>query len=319
MNTEKYIYLLTGLQQTISSLETLKNGKFRLKTKHEKRELELGRIRIKLRTVLINEKKENRNGWKIGGLGRIVFKIDDGIKNERVAQTFADAVMLGIAVAHETCLDEIPAAIAIPENILDKRGFIEYKDIPGKQDIGSEIYFKLANSIGIPKQTLDYVWHIIPALFQYEYLLSATSFFRESITKVWVADDDVFEIMCDSNDLPVSQTERAQIETAYQSAFKSIEAIIGEPSKDKRKLRQQLIGHGLNPDEIVGYELYNMKPGKEKLLHKIQVMQHNRDKKAAHGRTNIERNIGYCELKDKQSLARHVILTNIEYKLKELN
>ena len=74
--------------------------------------------------------------------------------------------------------------------------------------------------------------------------------------------------------------------------------------------------HGINPDEKVGYDLYEMKPGKETVIKKLLDMHQARDKKAAHGKTNELRNIGYCELKDKQALARYLIASHIETKLK---
>ena len=58
-----------------------------------------------------------------------------------------------------------------------------------------------------------------------------------------------------------------------------------------------------------------MEPRKDKLINKVLDMQGNRDKKVAHGRTP-KRGIGYCELKDKQALSRHIILLHIEFKLK---
>ncbi len=81
------------------------------------------------------------------------------------------------------------------------------------------------------------------------------------------------------------------------------------------KLKSKLELAGINPAEIGGYRLYDMEPGKDKLINKVLDMQGNRDKKVAHGRTP-KRGIGYCELKDKQALSRHIILSHIELKLK---
>ena len=142
--------------------------------------------------------------------------------------------------------------------------------------------------------------------------MNAAHFYKESIGGVWVADDDVFNIMGDNSNIPQSQREKARVETAYQNAFKAIEAIIGEPPKDKGKLRMRLIEAGINPDENVGYNLYGMKPGKETILKKLVDMHETRDKKAAHGKTKIPRAIGYCELKDKQALACYIVLGHIE-------
>lgn len=112
----------------------------------------------------------------------------------------------------------------------------------------------------------------------------------------------------------MSYTERARIETAYQNAFKAIEAVIGEPPKEERRLRMRLVEAGIDPDETVGYgfyERYGAEPGKEKLIKKLTDMHHSRDKKSAHGRTAIPRTIGYCELKDKQALAQYMLVRHI--------
>ena len=140
--------------------------------------------------------------------------------------------------------------------------------------------------------------------------MDAASFYRESIMNMWIPDDTIFELMEDG-DVPTSNVEKANVETAYHNAFKSIEAIIGEPPSNTKKLRIKLNNQGINPDEIVGYELYNMKQGKEKLLDKLLNMQKTRDKKVAHGKTIQPREIGLCDLKDKQALARHIILTSL--------
>ena len=141
--------------------------------------------------------------------------------------------------------------------------------------------------------------------------MDAAHYYKESIGQIWVADDDVFEIMQDKSDLPATRTEIARLETAYHNAFKAIEAIIGEPPKDIRKLRERLTQFGINPDEKGGYKLYGMKPGKETVLKKLTDMHNKRDKMAAHGKTNKPRNIGYCEIKDKQSFTRYILLSHI--------
>lgn len=248
------------------------------------------------------------------GDDRFVFYANEGERDDDFAQRFADAVTGSLALASDVATEEAFTAICIGEDTIKQGRFIRIKDIVG--DIGSELYFRVMQSTGVSSETLDYVWHIVPTIAKNESLMDASHFYRESITQAWVADDDVFEIMSNNSDTPSSQAERACIETAYQNAFKAIEAVIGEPPKEEGKLRMKLIETGINPDEKVGYNLYGMKPGKETLLKKVMDMHQNRDKKAAHGKTNIPRTIGYCELKDKQALARYLIASHIETKLK---
>jgi len=304
MKTRKWAYLLTGLGYPI---------KFAYPdTEHALAEsveyINLPKIEVKIKRVFLTEKDEYEH--------RFLFYIKNGVKDDNFAQKFADAVMCSLAVVYDLTMEEVPTAICISEDKIKKGRIIRLKDVIGSNAIGSEIYFSLMQSITVPSQVLDYVWRIVPAIVDSKSVMDATNFYRESIAQAWVADDDVFEFMCDNSDIPPSQTQRARIETAYQNAFKAIEAIIGEPTKDERKLRMKLQNAGIDPDEEVGYNLYGMKPGKGPLLKKLVDMQQARDKKVAHGKTSTPRTIGYCELKDKQALARCVILSHIETKLK---
>lgn len=279
-------------------------------------------IGIKLRRVFLTEEDRVRQvhmQYEYKNEDRFIFYIGDAKMDDNLAQRFADAVMLSLAVAHDVAIEETPKAIRISESCLKKGRIIRIKDVVGHEGIGGQMYFDVVHAVGVPSEVLDYVWHIVPVILANQSLMDATSFYRESITQAWVTNDDVYEIMCENSDLPSSQVERARVETAYQNAFKAVEAVIGEPPKDETKLRLILIRNGVNPDEIVGYDLYRMKPAKETLLKKVIDMHQARDKMAAHGKTNIPRTIGYCELKDKQALACHIILTNINSILQSQN
>jgi len=309
MKATKWVYLLTGL------------GLFH-KTKvayPDVEEVILEDIDVKLRRISMIEGvrvPRLKSGLHyLAADDRFVFYVNEGERDDDFAQRFADAVAGSLALASDVATEEAFTSICIDEDTIKQGRLIRIKDIVG--GIGSELYFRVMKSTGVSSKTLDYVWHIVPTIVKSESLMDASNFYRESITQAWVADDDVFEIMSDNSNIPKSRTERARVETAYQNAFKAIEAIIGEPpTKGERKLRMKLIEAGINPDEKVGYDLYEMKPGKETVIKKLVDMQHNRDKKAAHGKTNETRNIGYCELKDKQALARYLIASHIETELK---
>ncbi len=307
MKTGKWAYLLTGLGYPIKF--AYPDREHALAEKVE--DINLPKIEVKITRVFLIIEGEYES--------RFLFYIKNGIKDDNFAQKFADAVMCSLAVAYDLNTEEIPSAICIPENIIKKGRLIRLKDVMGSNSRGSETYFSLMQSTNVPSQVLDYVWHIVPAIVDSKSVMDAANFYRESTGQVWVADDDVYEFMCDNSDMPPSQTQSARIETAYQNAFKAIEAIIGEPPKDEEKIRMKLRSAGINPDEEVGYNLYGMKPGKEPLLKKLMDMQQARDKKVAHGKTGTPRTIGYCELKDKQALARYVILSHIDMINKSLS
>jgi hypothetical protein len=319
LKRKRWIYLLTGLMYPFKRVYPDVNPDSFEILSESIGDVDIKTIGIKLRRVFLNEEDSIRKvhvKYEYRNEDRFIFYIRDAEKDDCLAQCFADAVMLSLAVAYDIAIEETPKAIRIPESCLKKGRIIKIKDVVGSEGIGGQIYSDVVHAVGVPSDVLDYVWHIVPVILMNQSLMDATSFYRESITQAWVADDDVYDIMWDNSDLPSSKVESARVETAYQNAFKAVEAVIGEPPKDEKKLRLALIRNGVNPDEIVGYDLYDMKPGKETLVKKVIDMHQIRDKIAAHGKTNKPRTIGYCELKDKQALACHIILTNINSILK---
>lgn len=316
MKPRKWVYLLTGLMYPSKCVYP--DTELTLSESIE--EINLEKIGIRLKRVFLTEKERIREvPLQYESKSRFIFYINDGIRNDNFAQTLVDAVMSALALVYDVAREEIPTAIPIAEDKIRKGRFIRVKDIVGSNGVASELYFEVMGATGVGEDVLNKVWCIVPAIVENMPLMNATSFYRESIMQAWVTNPDVSPIMWTKPFIPSSIAERARIETAYQNAFKAIEAIIGEPPKDERKLRVKLIQSGINPDEKVGYEMYGEKPGKETILKKIVNMQHIRDKKAAHAKTTTPRGISYCELKDKQELARYTILSHIDMINKSLN
>ena len=312
MKSKKWVYLLTGLIPS-SKHRRVYFGKEPIWAEGIEG-INLKDVGITLERVFLSEKERiTKVPTQYECEDRYIFRIGDGIKDEDTAQLFADSVMASLAVVHDTATEETSIAISIPEDVVKKGRFIKIKDLFGNFGLGSEMYFSVMSGVGVPYEVLDYVWNIVPVVMKNKSAMDAANFYRESIMQAWVAHDTVFDIMSQNSDLPSSNSERVRIETAYHIAFKVIEAIIGEPSKDRNKLRTKLMATGINPDEIVGYELYGMKPGKEAIVKKLENMHLIRDKQAAHGGTKAKRPIGYCELKDKQALAQHLLLRHIDY------
>ncbi|MBN2094405.1 MAG: hypothetical protein JW740_03515 [Candidatus Zambryskibacteria bacterium] len=135
---QKYTYILTG----IADFSILKKEELKIA------EIYLGKIGIKIRKIYIVKDKKKKNGLFLGSEKRFAFTIGNGIKDDILAQKFADGTMLGIALAHETCLQEIPAAIAVKEELIDKKRCIKFNNIIGNDETEIETYYKLNESNG---------------------------------------------------------------------------------------------------------------------------------------------------------------------------
>jgi hypothetical protein len=96
----------------------------------------------------------------------------------------------------------------------------------------------------------------------------------------------------------------SKAESAFLNAFKTIEAIVGEPSKNRtrQKLTQKLQAKGINLDENVGYK------HKSNVIDKVLEYHPLRDQIAAHGIGKIKRELKLSEIIELQSLARYLLL-----------
>ena len=159
----------------------------------------------------------------------------------------------------------------------------------------------------LSQAVVDAAWRIVPVLTEHECLHRAAGFLKASQDEFYVWAGQLPEVIDHMADTARSGVEQTSFERALQDAFKAVEAVVGDPPSDDRKLFQKIQGIGLDPEEEVGYE--------QRPLHQvIRRMNEARDKKAAHGSTT-GRDITVGELLDYQSCARVVVRAGVEKEL----
>ena len=158
-------------------------------------------------------------------------------------------------------------------------------------------------------ERLEWIEHIIPYLKRY----TIDPNFQRGCSYLFLSMWELGIDACDWREQDYGQefyrfVSISKAESAFLNAFKTVEAIVGEPGKDRtrRKLTQRLQARGINPDEDVGYRV------KENLIDKILKYHSLRDQIAAHGIGNIKRELKLSELIDLQSLARHLLLHSVK-------
>src|SRR5437867_4482488 len=100
----------------------------------------------------------------------------------------------------------------------------------------------------VPENVTLRIWSLLPAC-RNAGLLRAASFFRTSLDEVDFTPGDVYDVRAfgEEADVPASILSIARFESAFVNAYKAVEAIIGDPSRDDRKFEQQIRQAGIDP------------------------------------------------------------------------
>jgi hypothetical protein len=128
-------------------------------------------------------------------------------------------------------------------------------------------------------------WRAAIALFDREDLHTSARFLKESQDEFYVWPGQYSAVLADDDAVPRTGWERTRLENGLLLAFKSVEALIGDPPKDDAKLKRKIKLFGIDPEETIGY------PNQIRLHEFIRKFAKDRDTVAAHGSvkgTNIK-------------------------------
>ncbi|HAL16492.1 MAG TPA: hypothetical protein DCP32_07000 [Anaerolineaceae bacterium] len=156
----------------------------------------------------------------------------------------------------------------------------------------------------------DYAWKIMPILIQNQSLRRAIRYMCISQDNFYIFPGETQEVLDNFEDIARSDTERSKFEVALQNAFRTVEAVIGDPPKEDIKLHAKISAVGLDPSKLGGYKQ------KRSLAQTIRNMCDARDKKSAHGSTPMK-DIAIGELFEYQDCAHYIVSTALENELKK--
>ncbi len=163
---------------------------------------------------------------------------------------------------------------------------------------------------GFAEYRMEEVWRRLPVVLSKDYLMRAVRFLKTSIENFHVYPGQIADVMASPGHSAQFPSEQTHLETALHSAFMSLEAIVGDPPKDDRKLGLKLKEVGLDPLEDVGYST------KKTLLKTIREFSNIRDKKTAHGSTS-NRTMSVLDVLEYQTCARYVLDCAIDKEINE--
>jgi hypothetical protein len=146
------------------------------------------------------------------------------------------------------------------------------------------------------------IFYLLPFVLQNEHLFDACNFFRSCCSEYSLMDGVVWEVLREPKQEPETETQRLSVENVVLQAFRTIEALVGEPG-DERKFRTRLKAYGMDYDEPVGFGLRR----RHRLGERIRWLQQARDSAAAHGKRRRTRPFTMYEVMEAQHLADSVL------------
>lgn len=208
--------------------------------------------------------------------------------------------------------EDFAPVLRIPRELIDKQLPLLLDDLVKleySRDWSDRVLYFPKETIGsfsgFAEYRIEKIWRRFPIIVSNDHLLRAVRFLKTSKENFHVYPGQITNVLDHPNKTAQFLSEQTHLETALHSAFMSLEAIIGDPPKNDRKLGLRLREVGLDPSEGVGYST------KKTLLQTIREFSDARDKKSAHGSIS-SRTISVLETLEFQSCAEYVLDSAIE-------
>lgn len=154
--------------------------------------------------------------------------------------------------------------------------------------------------------TLKILFHL-PAVLQTPELFDACHFFKEAFRDFTFLGDTVREVLSDPNRTAATESDRVRLESLVHHAYRAVEALLGEPGKDRNRYRARMHCWGLDYGELVGFGGMARAP----LGDRLYWLRDLRDLTAAHSRRGRRAPLTLMEAMEAQDLAYAVITTAV--------
>lgn len=220
-----------------------------------------------------------------------------------------NAIQALFACAHASAIGEDFIAYQIPQ-----RGYLMNRAISRQrlfnlektvQQVAFEpgwLMFKLRSFVIVSEAELAWILFFLPTVLSSSSVWDACHFFEACCRDYAFLGDSVTTVLGSPEEAPSAEQERVRLEQVVLNAFKTVEALAGEPGKEDR-FRRLLAAAGINHDEEVGFR------GRQRVAigNKIRWLQVIRDSFAGHGKRRRTKPVTFFEAMEAQKLAQAVL------------
>ena len=269
---------------------------------------EYKKLGVFIRRIYIHWERKNDT------LGRYLFRFRYYRRDDAAAIRLGESFLYGLSLTgsasfmgyDDSLVLRIPDSMIAGRDSLCVDELVDLEEHRVREDRLVEFPLTtLRKSCSTTSDRFEAAWRIACITYQDPQLFEATRFLRRSHEMFFVYPGEIPEVLSDPERAPLTGSDQTRFEDALQNAFKAIEVVIGDPSKNDNKFFQKLRQIGLDPHEVVGWS------EKKPLYRVIREMNVARDKKAAHGSTK-SRSISVMELLEFQSCSELVVWTALE-------
>lgn len=139
--------------------------------------------------------------------------------------------------------DDSAPVLRIPRQLIDKQlplvlddlSELEYsRDWPDRV-----LHFPnetIGSYSGFAEYRIEEVWRRLPVILSKDHLMRAVRFLKTSLQNFHVYPGQIPDILASPDESARFASEQTHLESALHSAFMSLEAIVGDPPKNERKL-----------------------------------------------------------------------------------
>ena len=261
----------------------------------------------------------NINSFTLNESRKSFAIIFDGFKeSESYAIKIIDALYSIITFNFGFIDDEGLDIISVDTDLFFDGYKISFKDIieheKSKLDSNYHNETTLLNSIGgfkISKDYIDRSLKILNYALVDKKLFDSLQYYQKSLINTYFSPGEIHYLTTQEDEEPVRQIDITNYQDSLLNAYKAIEAIIGDPPSDDKKLKRKLIDLNIKPNQKLESNLRD--EFNKTIIEKIRDINKARNKKSAHGGIrNYDRTITVLELIDYQFFTKSIIISYLE-------
>lgn len=197
-------------------------------------------------------------GTEGGVTQRYVFRFNRYRRNDALAVRIGEAFAFRYAVVGAPIVDPSfhdDYVLPIPRSFIKDESTLSLPEFFGSTDNQQLVRQSIRHLVSLSwvhetsEDDFEAAWRSVPLLLTHPFIFNAAAYLKASQDDFFVYPGQIREIEENYDSPPVTHTDQTRLETALHNAFKAIEAVIGDPPKDDKKLFARLRKVGINIKE----------------------------------------------------------------------